>query len=346
MNWYLQALAPPCEQSREAAAMHQAQLTKPPGSLGRLESLALDFAAFQATRLPQLDAIQICIFAADHGVVEEGVSAFPQEVTAQMVQNFTSGGAAIAVLARQLRAHLQVVNMGTVAPTTDLPGVVAIDVAPGTANFTRTAAMTATQLTAAIDAGAAQVSRTTQLFIGGEMGIGNTTSAAALAACLLEVPAQQTVGRGTGVNEAGVAKKIECVERALALHAAHCRTPIDVLQRLGGFEIAALVGAYIQAAAWGIPILVDGFIAAVAAVAACHINPSVRAWMLFSHRSTEPGHALVLASLDAKPLLDLNLRLGEGSGAAVAVPLLRLACELHSGMATFASAGVSGAEQL
>jgi len=344
MNWWQEPAQAPCMQSREAAAQRQAQLTKPPGSLGRLEDAALDFAGWQGTVVPNLQRVQVCVFAADHGVVDEGVSAFPQAVTVEMIRNFAAGGAAISVLARQMGATFSVVSLGTVGPAPEHAAVVDASVRPGTRNFCLEPAMSLEEAEVCLSAGRDQVEPTTRLFIGGEMGIGNTTAAAALASKLLELSASDTVGRGTGVDDAGLVTKREAVERALVLHRADCVSPLETLRRLGGLEIAALAGAYIGAAQKGVPSLVDGYICTVAALLACRLNSTVRNWLLFAHRSVEPGHRHVLAALDAEPLVDLGMRLGEGSGAAVVVPLLRAACDLHAQMATFAEAGVSDGE--
>ena len=329
----------------EQAAARQQQLTKPAGSLGRLESVAVQLAGLQGQIKPTLKQVWIAIFAGDHGVVAEGVSAFPQEVTGQMLLNFVSGGAAISVLARQLDAQLEVVDLGTVTPTLNLPGVRHLNIGPGTANFVKGAAMTPAQGELALQAGRDSVQRAVangaQLFIGGEMGIGNTTAASALACALLDCPVVHLAGPGTGLNAAGVSHKAQVIERALALHGAQRGDALQTLFNIGGFEIAALVGAYLACAQEGVAVLVDGFICSVAALVAVRLNPGCREWLLFGHRGAEPGHRHVLETLNAEPLLDLGLRLGEGSGAALAVPLLRLACDLHGQMATFAEAAVA-----
>ncbi len=329
----------------EQAAARQQQLTKPAGSLGRLESVAVQLAGLQGQIKPTLEQFWIAIFAGDHGVVAEGVSAFPQEVTGQMLLNFVSGGAAISVLARQLDAQLEVVDLGTVTPTLNLPGVRHLNIGPGTANFAKGAAMTRAQGELALQAGRDSVLRAkaagAQLFIGGEMGIGNTTAASALACALLDCPVAHLTGPGTGLNAEGVSHKAQVIERALALHAAQRGDALQTLLNLGGFEIAALVGAYLACAQEGVAVLVDGFICTVAALVAVRLNPACREWLLFGHRGAEPGHRHVLETLNAEPLLELGLRLGEGSGAALAVPLLRLACDLHGQMATFAEAAVA-----
>ncbi|MFF7710448.1 nicotinate-nucleotide--dimethylbenzimidazole phosphoribosyltransferase [Pseudomonas sp. NPDC007930] len=341
--WWLNPCPQPNPSSAEAARERQRQLTKPAGSLGQLETLAVRLAALQGTLKPSLEQLWVAIFAGDHGVVAEGVSPYPQAVTGQMLQNFVAGGAAISVLARQLGATLEVVDLGT-ASALQLPGVRHIGLGAGTANFTQGPAMSLGQCEQALAAGQAAAARAraagAQLFIGGEMGIGNTTAASALACGLLGCSPAEVVGPGTGLDADGVAHKARVIERALLLHAG-LKAPLELLHTLGGFEIAALVGAYLASAQAGIAVLVDGFICSVAALLAVRLNPSLRPWLLFAHHGAEPGHRAVLQALDADPLLALGLRLGEGSGAALAVPLLRLACALHGQMATFAEAAVA-----
>ena len=345
-NWLAQPCATLNESSRAAALDRQGQLTKPPGSLGKLEAIAVQLSALQGTARPQMERVQISIFAADHGVAAEGVSAFPQAVTVEMVRNFARGGAAISVLAKQTNATLEVVNLGTVLPVEPLAKVRDERIAAGTANFAHGPAMTEAQLATALQAGQAAAMRAKQdgahLFIGGEMGIANTTSASAIACALLQESPQLLAGPGTGLDSKGVAHKAAVIQRGLDLHRANLAQPLDVLRHVGGFEIAALAGAYLAAAQNGMAVLVDGFISSTAALVAVRFNPNVRDWLLFGHASAEPGHQRVLAALDAQPLLQLGMWLGEGSGAATAVPLLQLACALHNNMATFAEAQVSG----
>ncbi|HEU0283304.1 MAG TPA: nicotinate-nucleotide--dimethylbenzimidazole phosphoribosyltransferase [Gallionella sp.] len=345
-DWLAQPCAALNESSRTAALARQGQLTKPPGSLGKLEAIAVQLAALQGAEKPQMERVQISIFAADHGVAAEGVSAFPQAVTAEMVKNFARGGAAISVLAKQNNATLEVINLGTAFPVEPMANVRDEQIAPGTANFAQGPAMTEAQLAAAMQSGQAAALRAKQdgadLFIGGEMGIANTTSASAIACALLHESPQLLAGPGTGLDSKGVAHKAAVIQRALDMHRANLAHPLDVLRHVGGFEIAALAGAYLAAAQNGLPVLVDGFISSVAALTAVRIQPGVRDWLMFAHASAEPGHQRVLGALDAQPLLQLGMRLGEGSGAATAVPLLRLACVLHNNMATFAEAQVSG----
>jgi nicotinate-nucleotide--dimethylbenzimidazole phosphoribosyltransferase len=271
-----------------------------------------------------------------------------------MVANMAAGGAAISVLAEQLGASMELIDLGTVAPVPAHPRIRSAVVAPGTASMTRGPAMTAEQLQRALAEGRAAAARAAadgcELFIGGEMGIGNTTAASALACALLGASAADLAGPGTGLDAAGIARKRERIDGALALHRAELHraglpdlaaAPAAALARVGGLEIAALAGAYAACAQQGLPVLVDGFISAVAALAATRLCPGAEHWLLPSHCSAEPGHRRVMQALDQQPLLDLGMRLGEGSGAAVALPLLRLACALHGSMATFGEAGVA-----
>jgi nicotinate-nucleotide--dimethylbenzimidazole phosphoribosyltransferase len=326
------------------ALERQRQLTKPAGALGQLETLAVRLAALQATAQPKVATVHIGLFAGDHGIVAEGVSPYPQAVTGQMLRNFINGGAAISVLANSLGAPMTVVDLGTVAPL-DLPGVRQVRLGAGTRNFAREPAMTPEQCAQALQVGleTARQAATAgaQLFIGGEMGIGNTTAASALGCWLLDCAAADLVGPGTGLDPQGVARKAAVIEAARLTHAAQALDPMSALACFGGFEVAALVGSYLAAAQAGLAVLVDGFICSVAALVAVRLNPSIAPWLFFAHQGAEPGHARVLQALGAEPLLALGLRLGEGSGAALAVPLMRLACELHNSMATFAEAAVA-----
>ena len=343
MEWWCEPVTAPSSSATATALERQGLLTKPPGSLGKLESIAIAFSGFQDRIDPRIEKVDIRVFAGDHGVVAEGVSAFPQAVTVQMIHNFSAGGAAIAVLAKHFGADFSVINMGTATEMAELEGVVSQQLAPGTDNFCVGPAMSPDVVRQALDSGAAYAPDEADLFIGGEMGIGNTTSAAALASALLSLPVETTVGRGTGVDDQGLALKCAAVQRALDLHVTAGMGPLEVLRCLGGLEIAALCGAYIASAQRGIPTLVDGYICTAAALLACRLNPGVRDWLLFAHCSAEPGHKHLLQALSAEPLLDLGMRLGEGSGAAAALPLLQVACQLHNEMATFAEAGVAGA---
>lgn len=346
-DWLKSPVARLDSTAQEQAFQRQQQLTKPAGSLGRLEQLAIQLAAMQATPLPQIDKVQITVFAADHGVMAENVSAFPQSVTTAMIRNFANGGAAISVLANTLNARLSVINVGSVDKLEAIDGVDDQRIAAGTNNFCIEAAMSTEELQQALSVGADHVTdclaKGLELFIGGDMGIGNTTSATAIACALLDLPAETLTGPGTGLNTDGVKHKAVVIEKALSKHQSVLKEPLSVLQHVGGFEIAALTGAYLNCAKQGVPVLVDGFISSVAALAAEHLNPGSRDWFIFSHASAEPGHQHIMAAMNAEPLLDLGMRLGEASGAAVAVPLLKLSCALHANMATFEQAAVAGA---
>ncbi len=346
MSWYLQSAAQIQQEFTEQATAYQLTLTKPPGALGALEDVAIKLAGLQGVVNPKLDKIYISIFAGDHGIAKQGVSAFPQAVTTEMVKNFATGGAAISVLARRLDAQFEVVNLGTIFEVQAHPQIVDARISEGTQDFSQVSAMNQDQLQQALSQGQLAAQRAyenqSQLFIGGEMGIGNTSSASALASARLSLPAQELVGLGTGISKEQLPLKIKLIDKALKLHSSN--SPLEQLQNLGGFEIAGLVGAYIRCAQLNIPVLVDGFISSVAALMAVAINESIAPWLLFSHESAEPGHQKVLAALDAKPLLNIGMRLGEGSGAALVVSLLQSAVALHNEMATFAQAGVSEKE--
>lgn len=337
-------ITPPDTVFYHRAVARQAQLTKPPGSLGMLEHIAARLAAQQGRDTPLIERIHISIFAADHGIAEEGVSAFPQEVTAEMVKNFAAGGAAVNVLARQLNAHFEVIDVG-LRQAVDLPNVISQRAGDGTENFKLKPAMAPAQLERAFAAGQAAVKRAicgkADLFVGGEMGIANTSSASAIAAALLAVPAARITGAGTGLNEAQTQYKASVIQQALGSHGPHLDSAQKVLQYLGGFEIAALTAAYIAAAQQGLPALVDGFISSVAALVATRINPGCADWLIYGHRSEEKGHKIVLEALAAEPVLNLRMRLGEASGALMAVPILQMACRLHNEMATFTQAQIT-----
>ncbi|RMH61345.1 MAG: nicotinate-nucleotide--dimethylbenzimidazole phosphoribosyltransferase [Zetaproteobacteria bacterium] len=332
------------QQTWEAARAHQAQLTKPTGALGRLEELACWFAARQGKAVPDLLRPAIVVFAADHGVAREGVSAYPREVTAQMVRNFAAGGAAINVLARRCDAKLSIVDVGVDADLSDVDMLEHAKVrAHGSGNIAREPAMNDAQYWEAVGIGEEMAARAiaagANLLIAGDMGIGNTTPSAAVICALTGAAPEQVVGRGTGVDDATYGRKLAVVEQALAR--ADGTLSRDVLRELGGLEIAAMAGFYRAAARHGVPVLLDGFISAAAALAALAWDVRVSGWMLASHVSAEAGHRLALRELGLAPLLDFGMRLGEGTGAALAVPLLNAALALHREMATFASAGVS-----
>ena len=320
--------------------------TKPVGSLGRLEGIALRIGLILRTAAPVLESPQMLVCAGDHGLVKRGVSAYPQDVTWQMVENYLAGGAAVSVIARQNGIALSVADCGVAHDFAPRDQLLVRKVGYGTADCTQGPAMTDDQCALAIRNGQTLVQALPgNALMLGEMGIGNTTAASALASVLGRLPLADLVGAGTGLDALRMAGKQQVIARALALHGEAIDTAgtpaLEALRRIGGLEMAALSAAMIAAAQRGVPVLVDGFIVTAAALAAVRINPSLRPWLLFSHRSAERGHACMLDSLHAEPLLQLELRLGEGSGAAVALPLLRLACALHNGMATFAEAAVA-----
>ena len=330
------------ETAAQAARTRQDQLTKPQGSLGRLEELTIHLAGMTGQAIPSVEPPVIFVYAADHGVAKKGVSAYPAEVTAQMVYNFARGGAVINVVARDLGATLIVTDVGI---TSEFPADLPIrhsKVKHGTADWTEGPAMTMSELRQALDVGARLFAEAGDVGIClvGEMGIGNTTTAAALSAALLGIDPALLVGRGTGVDDAGLARKLSVIRQGLTRHEA-LTDPTEILAALGGLEIAAMTGTILASAAARTPILLDGFITAAAALVAVRLDPSVQPYLLASHRSPEPGHGVLLDHLGLTPLLDLGLRLGEASGAALALPLLRMALTILRDVATFDEAGVS-----
>jgi len=319
---------PPLDAASAAAARaRDAELTKPPGALGRLEEIALWLAAAQGKATPTIERPLAAIFAGNHGVAARGVSAFPADVTQQMLANFTSGGAAINQLCKTFDIGLKVFELALERPTRD---------------FTEAAAMDEREAAATLAYGMEAVDGGVDLLVVGEMGIGNTTSAAAIYAALYGGPAELWVGRGTGVDDAGLARKRAAVDAALEQHAGHLSDPLEILRRLGGREIAAMMGAMLAARLNRIPVVLDGFVVCAAAALLQALHGDALAHCVAGHVSAEGAHARALERLGKKPLLDLGMRLGEGSGAAVAVGVIRAALACHTGMATFASAGVSG----
>jgi nicotinate-nucleotide--dimethylbenzimidazole phosphoribosyltransferase len=328
--------------------------TKPRRSLGRLEDLACQIAAVRGAPPPSSApplAKAIVVMGADHGVADEGVSAYPQEVTGQMLLNFARGGAAINVLARHAGARVVVVDMGVKHPPADLrSGDPAVElrvhrIGPGTANFARGPAMTRAEAEAALGVGAALAEELAAAGVGligiGDMGIANTTASAALAALFCGAPPEEVAGRGTGIDDDGLRRKIAAIRRGLEVNRPDARDGVDALAKVGGFEIAGLAGVVLGAAAARVPVVMDGFIASVAALAATRIVPAAAGYLIASHRSVEVGHRLVLQAIGAKPLLDLDLRLGEGTGAALAMTLVDASLRILAEMATFAAAGVA-----
>ncbi|MBI3964839.1 MAG: nicotinate-nucleotide--dimethylbenzimidazole phosphoribosyltransferase [Chloroflexi bacterium] len=349
----------------DLARSRQATLTKPAGALGRLEELSIQLAAITGSPRPRFERKAVIVLAADHGVTAEGVSAYPSAVTPQMVANFLAGGAAINVLARQAGARVTVVDVGVAGP---IPGLdqsassasapvsedarqvrtrfVSHRVAAGTRNFAAEPAMTREQAWRAVETGIealeAEVERGLDLVATGEMGIGNTSAATAIVAALCRVPVPLVTGRGTGLDDAGLAHKARVIAAALDRHLPDPQDPIDVLSKVGGFEIGAIAGVVLAAARRRIPVVSDGFISGAGALLAVSLAPPCREFLIAGHRSVESGHAVTLERLGLHPLLDLQLRLGEGTGAVLAFHLVDAAARILDEMATFADAGVAG----
>lgn len=319
--------------------------SKPRRSLGRIEDLACQISAIRGTSKPDPPRKAIVVMGADHGVAEEGVSAYPQEVTGQMLLNFARGGAAINVLARHAGARVVVVDMGVKVPLPAVPEIRVHRIGPGTRNFTKGPAMTREEVVAAVEVGI----RIAEELVGdgvtllgiGDMGIGNTTAASALAAVFTGAPAEEVAGRGTGIDDVAFKRKVDVIRRGLSVNRPDPQDGFDALAKVGGFEIAGLAGVILGGAASGVPIVVDGFICGAAALAATRIASLTAGYLISSHRSVEVGHQLVLQALGTKPLLDLDLRLGEGTGAALAMNLVEASLCILREMATFAAAGVS-----
>jgi len=333
---------------REAMAQAEArqdQLTKPQGSLGRLEELAVRLAGIQGKPIPEIKHKAIITMAGDHGVVAEGVSLWPQEVTAQMVQNFLHGGAAINVLARQIGARVIVVDMGVAADMAPDARLLSCKVAPGTGNIAQGPAMTTEQALKAVESGieivSSEVARGLDIVGTGDMGIGNTTASSAICAVMTGRPVNEVTGRGTGVAGKQLAHKKAVVEKALAVNRPDRSQPLDVLAKVGGFEIGGLVGVMLAAAAHHIPVVIDGFISGAAALIATVLASGLRDYLIAGHVSAEAGHRVLLEYLGIKPLLDLDMRLGEGTGAALGICLIEAAAKVLAEMPTFSEAGVS-----
>ncbi len=340
----LPTIPTPDSQAAAAARARQATLTKPPGSLGRLEELSIQLAAAVGNPHPATARKAVIIMAADHGVAAEGVSAYPAAVTRQMAFNFVRGGAAINVLARQAGARVVVVDIGIATDFGAEPGILSRKIAPGTHNIAHGPAMSRVQAETAINEGIdvvqAEIANGLDLVATGDMGIGNTTAAAAITAVITRQPVASVTGRGTGIDNAGLAHKVEIIERALAINKPNADDPLNMLSKVGGLEIAGLAGVMIGAAAKRVPVVIDGFISGAAALIAVGLAPDVRPYLIAAHQSTEAGHRAALDHLDLRPLLDLNLRLGEGTGAVLAFHLVDAAARILNEMATFAEAGV------
>ncbi|MFF2482547.1 nicotinate-nucleotide--dimethylbenzimidazole phosphoribosyltransferase [Paenibacillus sp. NPDC058071] len=344
----IERIAPYDEEAALEAQRHSDRLTKPPGSLGKLEEMSCRLAGIGGGLWPSLDKKAVVVMAADHGVCEEGVSAFPQEVTAQMMNNFLQGGAAVNVLAKQAGADVFCVDMGVKSDldvNIDHPRLLRRKVMHGTANMVKQPAMSREQMQQAVLAGI-QIAEDLaeqgyQLFATGEMGIGNTTASAALASMLTGLPPEQTAGRGTGIDDSGWLHKVDVIRRAVELHEPACEDVFDVLERVGGLEIAGMAGFMIGAAIRRVPVVIDGFISSVAALVAVRMSERVRSYVIASHLSQEQGHRKVLEALELSPVIHLDMRLGEGTGAVLCFSIVEAALKLMQEMATFESAGIS-----
>lgn len=378
---FFASVCQPDEQAQQDAYARQIILTKPEGSLGLLEEIVVRLAGMQGTATPNINKPWVSVFAADHGIATVGVSAFPQVVTQEMVKNFCNGGAAINVLANFAGADFEVIDVGVLQDVGPLPHLISARIAAGTQNFLGQPAMTQQQMLDALQVGADAVDRakaaSADLFVCGEMGIGNTTAATAMTSVLSGKSVQKLVGEGTGIGFRQKKQKAEFIAQAIETHQQHLTSPLRVLQYLGGLEIAAMTGAYLRGAQIGMPMIVDGVIASAAAWVAdfiarndqlsgcdsiekmmelgkysipeslfctCGSLPRITEWCFFGHQSAEPAHAIILEALGGTPMLQFEMRLGEASGAALAIPLIKQACALHNQMATFEAAGVSGAD--
>jgi nicotinate-nucleotide--dimethylbenzimidazole phosphoribosyltransferase len=342
----IKQIIPLDDKAMHSARARQDMLTKPPGSLGRLEGLSIQLAGITGKQSPSLKDKVIITMAGDHGVVAEGVSAYPQEVTRQMVINFLRGGAAINVLARHIGARVVVVDMGVASDVPAGDVLVVRKIALGTANMSRGPAMGRDQAVESILKGVEvveeEIQRGLDIVGTGDMGIGNTTPSAAIACALMKQHPKEVAGRGTGVDDEGLKRKIAAIERALSVNRPDPGDGLDVLSKVGGFEIGGLAGVMLGAAAQRKPVMVDGFISTAAAMIAVAIAPVCRDYLIAAHRSKEHGHGLMLEWLALNPLLDFDLRLGEGTGAALGITIAEAACKILAEMATFGEAGVSG----
>jgi nicotinate-nucleotide--dimethylbenzimidazole phosphoribosyltransferase len=344
----IEGIKPLDKKAMAAAQARQDSLTKPQGSLGRLEELSIQLAGIQGKTMPQIKNKAIFTMAGDHGVVEEKVGNWSQEVTAQMVQNFLVGGAGINVLSKQIGARVIVVDMGVASDLKDVK-LLSRKVAKGTQNITLGAAMTEAQAIKAIETGIeiinAEIAKGLDIVGTGDMGIGNTTPSAAICAVFSGRSPAEVTGRGTGIDDEQLRHKIAVIERALAVNKPDPKKPLEVLAKVGGFEIGGLVGVMLGAAAQKVPVMVDGFISGAAAMVAVALSPQVKDYLIAAHVSAERGHRLMLQHLGLKPLVDMEMRLGEGTGAALGIFLAEAACRILSEMATFGEAGVSEKEE-
>jgi len=333
------------KEAMNKAWLRQGQLTKPRGSLGRLEELSIKLAGITGKEMPRIEHKAIVTMVGDHGVIAEGVSAYPQEVTGQMVYNFLRGGAGINVLARHVGARGVIVDMGVAASLEPHPSLVSKKVASGTRNMAKEPAMSGEQALRAIEAGIEvineEVAKGLDIVGVGDMGIGNTTSSSAICAVITGEPVSRVTGKGTGIGDEQLAAKVKIIETALALNKPDVKDAIDILSKVGGFEIGGIVGVILGAAAQRLPVVIDGFIAGAAALIAVKLCPKVRDYLIAAHVSVETGHRAMLNYLGLEPVLDLGMRLGEGTGAALAISIVEAAAKVLAEMTTFADAGVS-----
>lgn len=349
MDQLIDQIKPLDENAMDLARRRQNKLTKPQGSLGRLESLSIQLAGITGEAFPHVTRKLVLVMAGDHGVVEEGVSAYPQDVTAQMVMNMIRGGAAVNVLARQCGARVLVVDMGIKTDIEPTNNLLVKKIGHGTRNIAQEPAMSRQQAEEAVFIGEEIITREIKsgmdILATGEMGIGNTTPSAAIAMLLTRKPAEQIVGRGTGVSDLGLKSKINAIRNAVLINKPDPEDGLDILSKIGGFEIAGLTGAILAAAAHRKPVVIDGFISTAAAMIAVVIAPIVRDYLFASHLSSETGHGIMLDWLRLDPILNLNLRLGEGTGAVLCFSIIEAACKIIKEMATFEEAGVSKKSQ-
>lgn len=344
LNETINAIGTLNQEAMEQAQTRLDQLTKPPGSLGKLEAIAIRLAGITGELYPDIGHRQLVLFSGDHGVVAEGVSAFSQEVTEAMVLNFLNGGAAVNVFARQADVEIKLVDVGMIADLTH-PELQKYKVKAGTNNFCAGPAMTKEEAIEALEVGISVAKEAkdqgVKVLATGEMGIGNTTPSSALASVLARIPVEQVVGRGTGVDDLGLQRKIDAIERGIALNQPEPADPLDTLAKIGGLEIAGLAGLILGAASLRIPVIIDGFISSAAALVAAEIAPASKDFMLASHASVEPGHRQVLGEIGLEPIIYLDMRLGEGTGAVLAMHLVDAAVLMIKEMATFAEAGIT-----
>ncbi len=342
---HLPPIPAPDLESAQSARERQNKLTKPAGSLGRLEELSIQIAAIQGTAKPDVSRRAVVVMAGDHGVTREGVSAYPADVTPQMVQNFLNGGAAINVLARQANARVSVVDMGVAVDFPSGSGVINAKLGYGTGNIAREPAMTRQQaeqsITKGIEIARQEIDCGLDLIATGDMGIGNTTPSSAMAAVFSGQPVEKVTGRGTGVDDAGLAAKTSIIQQAINVNQPDRNDPLDVLAKVGGFEIGGLAGLIIGSASMRVPVVIDGFISTAAALLAFELEPAVKPYLISAHRSVESGHRVMLEKIGLEPLMDFNLRLGEGTGAVLAFHIIEAAVRILNEMSTFEDAGVS-----